>query len=75
MREVYLWPDNVEAWQCWLDVQTQWRMGMSGRTGLDYAGVRAYLEVAEPEDAKGVFEGIRACEQAVMDVWAKQAGN
>lgn len=70
-REVYLWPCNVDAWRCWLDVQTQWRVGMGGRTGLDYAGVRAYLDEAQPADRAGAFRGICACERAVLDVWAE----
>lgn len=39
-----LWPENVESMAMFLQVQTQWRHGASGRpTGLDYAGVRAFL--------------------------------
>ena len=37
----YLWPCNVAIWDIWCDLQTQWRHGMAGPTGLDYAGVRA----------------------------------
>lgn len=72
--EVYLWPDNVTAWQCWCAVQTQWRVGMSGATGLDYAGVRALLdeEGLSGDERRAVFAGIRACEGAVLEVWAEQ---
>jgi hypothetical protein len=36
-----LWPDNLTAFSLFADVQTQWRNGFSGPTGLDYLGVRA----------------------------------
>jgi hypothetical protein len=49
---------------------------MGGREGLDYAGVRAYLD--ECTDLRGderreVFQGICAAEIAVLEVWAQQA--
>lgn len=74
--EHYLWPDNLRAWQLWCAAQTQWRAGMGGRTGLDYAGVRALLdeEGLEPGDERrDIFTGIRACEAAVLEVWHEQA--
>jgi hypothetical protein len=57
----YLWPDNVQAWFCWQGVQTQWRVGMGGPTGLDYAGVRAYLDEQRLGDERqAVFAGMAA---------------
>ena len=73
---VYLWPDNLRAWQCWCGVQTQWRTGgMGGATGLDYAGVRAYLDEQGPqgEERKDIFSGIRAAERGTLDGWAAAA--
>lgn len=71
---VYLWPDNVQAWNCWQGVQTQWRTGMSGPTGLDYAGVRAFLGMQDLEinEQREAFVGIQACERVTLDVWAEQ---
>ena len=72
-RIEYLWPDNLRAWQHWLAVQTQWRTGMGGATGMDYAGVRAYLQLqVHRKHQREVFDGIRACERATLDVWAEQ---
>jgi hypothetical protein len=28
--------ENQDAWDLWLEVETQWRMSFSGRVGLDY---------------------------------------
>ena len=61
------------AWNAWQSVQTQWRTGMGGATGLDYAGVRAYLdEIDLGADRRDVFAGIQACERATLDVWSEQ---
>lgn len=70
----WLWPCNVRAWHHWCQVQTQWRVGMGGATGLDYAGVLAYLQACEPNAKKRrqFFDGIRAAEVATLDVWMQQ---
>ena len=33
---VVVWPDNWAAVQLFSSIATQWRVGMSGATGLDY---------------------------------------
>ncbi len=72
-RIEYLWPCNVQAWAAWTGVQTQWRTGMGGATGLDYAGVRAYIELHLPRRRWAeVFDGVCACERATLDVWAER---
>ena len=81
-----LWPSNVPAWCAWLAVQTQWRhaaVGMAGslRTGLDYAGVCAWLQANHysPQFARGprslarALDDLRACEAVAIDEWARQA--
>lgn len=72
---MYLWPDCVPIWNHWQEVQTQWRAGMAGATGLDYAGVTAYLGAAEPDEEarREAFEAIRKAERAVLSVWAAKA--
>jgi hypothetical protein len=74
-QEVYLWPCNYEAWRHWQALQTQWRIGgMGGASGLDYAGVRAYLDESGLRGAtrKEVWAGICACEAATLEGWAQQ---
>lgn len=72
--EVYLWPDNVQAWQCWAAVQTQWRTGMGGATGLDYVGARACLDEMgiEGDERKEVWACLQAAEIAVLELWAER---
>ena len=54
-------------------MQTQWRTGMGGATGLDYAGVIAYLREAIPRRSERapILEAIQACELAVLEVRAE----
>lgn len=86
MPTVALWPVNVASWCAWLAVQTQWRhaaVGMAGsrRTGLDYAGVSAWLQAHghSPQFARGprslalALDDLRACEAIALDEWARQA--
>lgn len=69
----YLWPCNEQTWCHWKQVQTQWRTsGMGGATGLDYAGVRAYLDEQglQGPERKDTFDGICAAECGTLEGWA-----
>lgn len=71
----YLWPCNQLVWALWWRIQSQWRIGMQGREGLDYQGVTAYLrEVARirPRQLNEVFGALQAMERAAMREWDKQ---
>lgn len=72
---VYLWPCNVAAWGIWCDLQSQWRHGMGGPTGLDYAGVRAHLDELglDGEERREVYACIRAAERATLEARAELA--
>jgi len=64
----------VRAWECWGGVQTQWRIGTSGATGLDYAGVRAFLDEQQlpADERRDIWRGIQAAEVATLEVWAER---
>ena len=68
---VCLWPENVRAWGLWLRLQTQWRVGFDGKTGLDYAGVRACLDLCRiPRRLHArLFDLVHAMELAALGVW------
>lgn len=49
---------------------------MGGRTGLDYAGVAAYLTefgIAPGAERRELFECMQACEAAALDAWGAAA--
>lgn len=56
-----------------MQLQTQWRTGASGATGLDYAGVRVWLEETTQFDAdqrRELWRCLQACELATLSAWA-----
>ncbi len=57
-------------------MQTQWRVGMAGATGLDYAAVLAYLRQVEGlrgDELRECMAALRAAEREVLDWHAEQA--
>lgn len=73
--ELYLWPENVACWDLFMELQTQWRIGAMGRTGLDYAAVdrvigerRAWRLRRRQRRAE-----IRAMEVACLEEWARRS--
>jgi len=70
-----LWPENLAAVDLFMEVSTQWRVGMSGPTGLDYAGVLAVMEIngIAPEDRRERLQELRVMERAALDVMSEQA--
>lgn len=73
-RVVYLWPENLATWRTFMELQSQWRVGASGASGLDYAGVRAHLCLAgvPPREQRAMWPGLQACEAAVLQVWEEE---
>jgi hypothetical protein len=61
-----LLPEAEPILDWWLAAQTQWRVGMHGPTGLDYAGLAGLQalrgEAPDPER----FAGVQICERAAL---------
>ncbi|MCU0963533.1 MAG: DUF1799 domain-containing protein [Burkholderiaceae bacterium] len=70
----HLLPECVPVFQLWRNVQTQWRVGMMGPTGLDYAGVEAYMRMARTQLRReaDTIELLRAMEVATLKVYAER---
>lgn len=73
-QEFHLWPENVPTFNLWLSVQTQWVIGMNGRTGLDYSGVEVCMRLHQvrKKEQRKIFVGLQAMEQASLDEWLKK---
>ena len=71
---IYVWPEYEPVWLHWQALQTQWRVGgMGGATGLDYAGVRAYLDevgLSPGEERRELWACLVACELEALNAWA-----
>lgn len=67
-EEFELWPENVEALSVFMKLQTQWRYGMAGITGLDYSGVLAVLTFMGIAHTPDLFGKIQVMERAVLNL-------
>jgi uncharacterized membrane protein YbjE (DUF340 family) len=63
-----VWPDNVTTIAVFIAMSTQWRVGMSGATGLDYNALPVVMRMHGIPAAERavVFEGIREMEDAAL---------
>lgn len=75
-RVFYLWPENLRAFNAWMRVQTQWRVGGMGTpTGLDYAGVEACIRMARlapPRRVRSLLAELQVMERSTLATWAEQ---
>jgi len=69
-----VWEENWPALEMFMRVQTQWRVGMNGLTGLDYGAVAWLLKLYEVEDQRSLLEDLQVMEGAVLAVIAKREG-
>lgn len=63
-----VWPENWPALQLFIRMATQWRVGMSGATGLDYGVLFTMLDRMKlgDEEQEQMFEDIRVMEQEAL---------
>lgn len=67
-RVVEVWPENWQTFCIFCDLQTQWRAGFGGPTGLDYGVFYRDLDDLgiTGEERLRVKADIRAMEQAAL---------
>lgn len=77
LDHVEVWPENWTAWRLFCDLATQWRIGMNGPTGLDYAALYPLLdrEQLSADDWRDTFDAVRACEGAALDQMRQNAAD
>lgn len=65
---VEVWPENLQAVNVLVAMDTQWRVGFSGATGLDYSALPFVLQMAGVPRSKWaeMFEDIRLMEDAAL---------
>ncbi|MCK9994410.1 MAG: hypothetical protein Dbin4_02930 [Alphaproteobacteria bacterium] len=61
-----LWPENELPFHLFTRIQTQWRTGMSGATGLDYHGVGAAIQMMGETMTPELFSDIQLMERAAL---------
>ena len=69
-----VWPENWDTVQFFLRLPTQWRYGMSGRTGLDYTAVMSLLATMRlPLDKEAeILESVQVMEMAALEAMNKK---
>lgn len=72
--EVDLWPENVPVKDTLMLMETQWRTGFSGPTGLDYGALPMVFKSLgiSDEDQVDVFDGLRVMEAAALSEMQKK---
>ncbi|QDL55301.1 DUF1799 domain-containing protein [Rhodoferax aquaticus] len=70
----YLWPELEDTFYFFLECHTQWRVGLRGYSGLDYAGVEAFMRLRPVAHRKRqqLFADLRSMEQAALSAWHDQ---
>ncbi|KAF1071007.1 MAG: hypothetical protein GAK45_00622 [Pseudomonas citronellolis] len=65
-----LWPCVARAFRPFEAMGTQWRVGVNGAVGLDYAPLWGLLEILDigGADRHGVFEDIRRMEHEALRI-------
>lgn len=76
LESVVVWPENVQAYSLFCDLQTQWRVGMSGPTGLDYGVMYRMIDRMKlsDADAEDLDYDVRAMESEALSAMHKKAG-
>jgi hypothetical protein len=73
-RLVDVYPENVTPLRVFSAMATQWRVGMGGATGLDYAVLPAVFDlfrVRKTRERARVFAALRVMEGEALRVWAE----
>lgn len=72
---IEVWPDNLAAVNVFICLSTQWRTGMTGPTGLDYAAIPEVMRMSSLPRSEWpeVFECIRVMEDAALEQIRKNA--
>lgn len=71
---LYLWPENVESWNFFQSVSTQWNVGTGGAIGLNYPSVKLVMEMQGIRRSlrPALFAEVQAMERATLIAWAEK---
>lgn len=72
--DVEVWQHNWQAFSVFEAMSTQWRTGMAGASGLDYAALPAVMRLVgvPKKDRDQVFHDVRIMEAEALAVMAEQ---
>lgn len=63
-----VWPENGPSFNVFADMQTQWRVSVDGRTGLDYLALVTVMDFhgVATEDRRQMFADVQVMELAAL---------
>ena len=67
-----IWPCNWKTVQLFVAMGTQWRIGMGGPTGLDYATLPVVAESLRIKLTPARFDGVRVMEGEALRVMGEE---
>lgn len=69
-----IYPDNMRTVEIFDDMVTQWRVGMSGATGLDYSALPAVFEIrgVTTDEKEDIFNDLKIMERAALKAMSKK---
>lgn len=73
-RRFWLWPENRAVFELWQRLQTQWRVGMAGATGLSYPGVSVVMRHMGFRQGRAdeAFALVQVMERAALTAWREK---
>lgn len=73
-RPLYLWPENVRAWEFFKAVSTQWTVGPGGAVGLNYPGVQVVRDAwqIKRKDWPRLLSEVQVMERATLAAWREK---
>ena len=67
-----MWPENWPAVELFLRCQTQWRISINGRAGLDYSALLAMGSLYQIDNLSQVVEDVQVIEAEILIQGAKR---
>lgn len=73
VKEFHLLTDCEPVFDLWCQVQTQWRSGFEGRTGMDYGAVESYMRMSQNplRRDRTTIHYLRCMERSALNVYAE----
>lgn len=74
--ETEILPENEMPFDCFRRLRTQWRVGVSGATGLDYAAAESVLRAMRvpPAQRLDALDALRVMEDEALLVMSEKSG-
>jgi hypothetical protein len=70
-----LWEPNLDIWELWLAVNTQWRVAAFSLVGLDLPAVLQMAEIFEIPADKALVQKMKLLESYELNRAAKKEGD